>query len=195
LREIWRGRIWAARPAIVVQDTVDLLMFYVTLPMRWMCPRTREGEWLRVPPAHWELGERIWESTRALSFAWPGQSNAALLFWDEEWTPRDWYVNLQEPLRRTAIGFDYLDEELDAVVALDGSSWTWKDEDELAESVRRGIITLDRAAQLRVEGEALVRRIVDRDPPFDREWTSWRPDPSWSVPELPAGWDTVASVR
>lgn len=195
LREIWRGRIWSARPASVVQDAEDLLMLYATPPMRWMCPRTPDGEWLRVPGSAWELGERVWESTRALSFAWPGAPHAALLFWDEAWAPRTWYVNLQEPLRRTEAGFDYMDEELDAFVALDGSSWSWKDEDELAESVRRGNITAARAAELPVEGEAIVRRIIDRSPPFHRDWTSWRPDPSWSVPELPRGWETAAPVR
>jgi hypothetical protein len=195
MREIWRSRIWAARPATVVRDDADLLMLYVTPPMRWMSPRAPGGGWLRVPGTEWELGEREWDSNRALSFAWPGASHAALLVWDESWTPRTWYVNLQEPLRRTEVGFDYMDEELDALVALDGSSWEWKDEDELAEAVRRGNITPTRAAELPAEGEAIVRRIIDRRTPFDRDSTSWRPDPSWSVPELPAGWETVAPVR
>jgi uncharacterized protein len=192
LREIWRGRIWTARPATVVRDAEDLLMLFITPPMRWMCPRAPDGRWLRLPGTEWELGERVWESTRGLSFAWPGAPHAALLFWDEAWVPRTWYVNLQEPLRRTEIGFDYMDEELDALVALDGSSWSWKDEDELAEAVRRGNITTARAAELPPEGEAVVRRIVERSPPFDRDWLLWRPDPSWNVPELPTGWETAA---
>ena len=195
LREIWRGRIWSARPATVVRDADDLLMLYVTPPMRWMCPRAPDGRWLRLPGTEWELGERVWESTRGLSFAWPGAPHAALLFWDEALVPRTWYVNLQEPLRRTEVGFDYMDEELDALVALDGSSWSWKDEDELAEAVRRGNISEARAAELPLEGEALVRRITGRSPPFDGEWTSWRPDPSWAVPELPAGWEAAAPAR
>jgi hypothetical protein len=24
-----------------------------------------------------------------------------------------------------------------------------------------------------------------REPPFDREWAEWRPDPGWAIPALP----------
>jgi hypothetical protein len=44
---------------------------------------------------------------------------------------------------------------------------------------------------MRADGERAVRRILDREPPFDRDWTTWRPDPSWPVPILPEGWDRV----
>ena len=47
-------------------------------------------------------------------------------------------MNLEEPLKRTAIGFDYLDQLLDIEIAVDLSSWKWKDEDELEEAVARG---------------------------------------------------------
>lgn len=191
LREIWHGRIWSARPALVVEDA-NTQMFYVGPPMRWMCPREPgSGAWLRIPQDAWELGERTWDDTRALSFAWPGRPHAVLLMWDVSWLPRSWYVNLQDPLRRTPVGFDYLDLELDAIVDLDRSSWRWKDEDELAKAIERGHLTEERATGMRAEGEDLVRRIVDRTPPFDRDWLDWRPHPSWGVPELPAGWDVV----
>jgi predicted RNA-binding protein associated with RNAse of E/G family len=157
-----------------------------------MCPREPGGGgWLRLPRDPWELGERIWEDTHALSFAWPGRPHAVLLMWDASWTPRSWYVNLQDPLLRTPLGFDYLDLALDVIVALDRSTWSWKDEDELAEAVGRGVVSEERAAGLRPEAEALVRRILDGEPPFDRDWVGWRPDPSWGVPELPRGWDAA----
>lgn len=44
------------------------------------------------------------------------------LFWDAaSWAFRGWYVNLQEPLRRTAVGHDMRDQALDIVIAPDGS--------------------------------------------------------------------------
>jgi uncharacterized protein len=31
--------------------------------------------------------------------------------------------------------------------------------------------------------------VLAGEPPFDRDWQDWRPDPRWPVPELPDGWD------
>lgn len=192
LREIWQEQVWSVRPATVVSDANNLLMFYLPTGVRWMCPRAPGGDWSRIPEARWELGERSWDDTRVLSFARPGEAHAILLFFEEDWSPRTWYVNLQEPLRRVPIGFDYMDQHLDALVTIDRSGWSWKDEDELAEAIRRGVIPADEEPRLRAEGERAVRRILDREPPFDRDWGVWRPDPSWLVPLLPEGWDRVS---
>lgn len=190
LREVWKGRIWSARPASVVISDDNLLMLYLPIGVRWMCPRAG-GEWLRIPLDEWQLAERLWNETRVLSFARPGEAHAVLLFFEDDWIPRTWYVNLQEPLRRTAIGFDYMDQHLDALVAIDRSAWSWKDEDELAEAISRGSLPAEDVPRLRSEGERAVRRILDREPPFDRDWSDWRPDPSWPVPTLPEGWDRI----
>ena len=57
---------------------------------------------------------------------WPaGAAHAIWLF------ATSWYVNLQEPFRRTAGGVDTADQLLDLVRTKDGE-WRWKDEDELA---------------------------------------------------------------
>jgi hypothetical protein len=189
LRNVWRGAIVSARPAIVVRDEPSATMLYVSPGIDWWGPTRADGSALRIPSGTWSLRERRWDDTHVLSFAWPGDPNAVLLFWDGDWRPRHWYVNLEEPLRRTAIGFDYRDLLLDAVVEPDRSAWAWKDEDELADAVREGLIPADDVARLRADGEALVRRIVDRDPPFDRDWWDWRPDPAWVHPELADGWD------
>jgi hypothetical protein len=109
------------------------------------------------------------------------------------WTGADdrqvWYVNLQDPLKRTRIGFDTVDHALDVVVELDGSSWEWKDEDELAGAVRDGLFSPEEAADFRRWGERAVDRILAREPPFDRGWEDWSPDPAWQAPDLPEGWD------
>ncbi len=192
LREIWRGRIWTARPVTVVQDKPEQQMFFMSPGARWMCPSDAHGEWLRLPTDEWALDERVLGWDRVLSFAWPDVAYAVLLFWDDRTNELlRYYVNLQEPLRRTSVGFDYLDHALDVVVAPDRSSVTWKDEDELAEAVRIGIFTPEEAAGFREEGERAIARILNTEPPFDRDWTTWRPDTSWGVPSLPSGWDAV----
>ena len=122
-----------------------------------------------------------------LSFAWPGVGHAVLLFFDRAWSPTTWYVNVQDPYAPVPGGFDTMDHDLDVLVALDGTSVRWKDEDELLEDVRLGNYTQDEAATFRAEGERGVRRILEREPPLDRDWTTWRPDASWPPPTLPAG--------
>ena len=47
----------------------------------------------------------------------------------EQW---GWYVNFQEPYRRTERGIETMDLALDIIAEPDRSSWRWKDEDEFA---------------------------------------------------------------
>jgi hypothetical protein len=189
LRNVWHGRIVSARPATVVRDEPSATMLYVPLGVRWWSPTRTDGSVVRIPTGAWSLRARRWDETHVLSFSWPGEPHAVLLFWDAGWRPRHWYVNLEDPLRRTEIGFDYRDLLLDAVVEPDRSRWEWKDEDELADAVRDGLVGADDTGRLRDEGERLVRRIVGLDRPFDRDWWDWRPDPAWAFPVLADGWD------
>ena len=191
LREIWRGRIWTARAATVVDDGPDRTMFYIAPGMRWKCPIHPGGAWQRLPSDHWVLGDRIWERYRVLSFAWPDVAYAVLVYWNaSDGAFAGWYVNLQTPLTRSKVGFDYMDHTLDIEVHAD-RTWSWKDADELAEGVERGLFTRDEAREIRTEGERAIRRLETRTEPFDDEWIAWRPDPSWPVAELPPGWDVV----
>jgi hypothetical protein len=188
LREVWRGRIWAARAAIVVDDREDQTMLFIPAGSPWMAA-VRDGVVLRVYEEGFELApERYDPAFDVLSFAWPDMPYAVLLFW-RDGQPHDVYVNLQDPLERTPVGFDTFDHELDAIVERDGT-WRWKDEDELAEAIARGVLPPDAEPRLRADGERAVRRIVEREPPFDRDWWAWRPDPSWPMPVLPDRWDT-----
>jgi hypothetical protein len=192
LREIWRGRVWSAVPATVVQDRDDEQRLFVPAGTSWKSPRASDGRWLRLPEAEWSLDDRTPEPARAvLSFAFAGRAFAVMLFWDEGWRPLTWYVNLQAPLRRTPVGFDSVDHVLDLLVAPDRSCWEWKDENELEDAVRRGLFTPGEAQAFRADGEAALRLLVEGRPPFDRDWTGWRPDPAWSPPSLPAGWDRI----
>lgn len=189
LRDVLRGRIWAARPLTVVADGERGWMFYLPLGTPWLGPPSHEGAIrLKAPGAEWALSERRWDQAHVLSFAWPGAGHAVLHFWDEAWRPRCWYVNVEAPLRRFELGFDTLDHDLDLLIEPDRSSWRWKDEDEVAEGIRLGVYTQAEAEAFRREAEAGLRRVVDREPPFDREWADWRPDPGWAPPVLPRGW-------
>jgi predicted RNA-binding protein associated with RNAse of E/G family len=84
-----------------------------------------------------------------------------------------------------------MDQALDIVVSPDLTEWHWKDEDEFEEAQALGLISEDRAQELRAEGERVIEHLMARKQPFNQGWESWRPDPEWAVPELPEGWDIL----
>jgi predicted RNA-binding protein associated with RNAse of E/G family len=188
LREIWDGRIWSARPVTVVEDAEEQIMLFIPSGAHWMAP-FRDGKRLKIQEAEYELIEQPYKA-HVLSFAWPGNFAAVLLFFGSDWSPLHWYVNLEDPLRRSPVGFDTLDHKLDVIVEFDGS-WRWKDEDQFVEIIHRGLLAPEEEGRLRAEAEDAVRRIAEGEPPFDRDWFAWRPDPAWPEPTLPEGWDRV----
>jgi predicted RNA-binding protein associated with RNAse of E/G family len=191
LREVWRGRVWGALPATVVEDGPAQRILLVWPDTPWMVAVGADGEELRIPADEWTLHDRR-SSRWVLSFSWPGRAYSCLAFQrpdDRDFT--GWYVNLETPVARTPVGFDYTDHLLDVLVSPDRSSWRWKDEDELAVAVERGVFSPADAEAFRAAGEQAIEHLQSGAPPFDRDWSSWRPDPAWSKPELPEGWDRV----
>jgi len=191
LRETWRERLFEARPATVVEDRPDRTVLFVPAGALVAVAVDDAGRQLRLPVGAWRLELRPVRSFSTLSLAWPATPYAVLFLREPDGTPRGWYVNLQTPLTRTTIGFDTVDHALDVVIDADRSSWSWKDEDELEEAVASGLFTPEDAAGFREAGERAIRRLVDREPPFDEPWEDWRPDPSWPIPSLPPDWDVV----
>jgi Protein of unknown function (DUF402) len=186
LREIWDGRVFEARPATLVKDDGAGAMFHLPATVRSLQPVTLDGVALRMPALPWRLEPIERHRFRILSFAFPDTPYAVLATWDGETDVFDgWYVNLQDPLRRTEIGFDSRDHLLDVLIPPDRSSWSWKDEDELAEALAIGMFTEADAERFRWAGERAVEHILLREPPFDEDWEDWRPDPAWGLPELP----------
>jgi hypothetical protein len=205
LRELWKGRVWKARPWIVVRDRPDELVLWIP-----------KGTPTKIPPGsgiprdEWTLEDGSFFSD-ALRVVTPGIARArdadsqrpprrahdlqaqsaragtahSILHFFEDGRFRRWYVNVERPLRRSRIGFDYLDLELDVLVEQDGS-WRLEDEDELEEAVRLGVISADEATDVRAE----ARRVIDRWP-FPTGWESFVPDAGWELPQLPPDWDTV----
>ena len=54
----------------------------------------------------------------------PGQWRATWVWWTTSWDFPGSYVNLEEPFRRTPLGFDSRDLQLDIVVDAECSPWT-----------------------------------------------------------------------
>jgi hypothetical protein len=188
LREVWRGRVFEARPTIVVDDAPEQITLLLPGGVRCAVPIGADGRELRLPDRPWHLEIRPRGDQPILSFAWP-ETPYSVLLWTDGGGRQVWYVNLQDPLTRTPLGFDTIDHALDVVIELDRSSWRWKDEEELAEAVQGGLFTPEEAEEFRRWGERAVGRILSSEPPFDRDWVGWRSDPSWPLPDLRPGWD------
>lgn len=177
MRHVWRDEVFLAHSVRVVVDEPGLLA-------TWLAPGTPyKRPALRAElPFHQQLVDRPWKAPGIVQLTRPGDAHSIWVF------EHGWYVNLQEPVRRTALGFDTCDQLLDLVRSRDGS-WRWKDEQEFDEAVRRGFFSNDEAAAIRAEAE----RVIAADP-FPTGWETWEPDPSWSAPGLPAGWDMLQAA-
>jgi protein associated with RNAse G/E len=178
LRQLFRGRIHTALPSIVVEDNDDLVALWVAQDTEIMRP---VGSLLD----EWQLELRCVTTGGELRLCRPEQAYAILLFFRKDGAHRGWYVNLEQPLRRTSLGFDYEDLVLDIWVAPNGH-WQWLDEDELEEVLAAGLMSETEAREVRAVGEDVIARL---DTLLPTGWEDWRPDPGWKLPSLPARWD------
>jgi hypothetical protein len=185
-REIVLGRPWLVVPVFVVEDTDELLVTYLPegAPLGYV-----DGDWPTHNGLHPWHPKPAWEGHGALMVQRPRDDYAVWHFWNgPDRTFARWYVNLQEAFRRTPVGYDTQDLELDILVAPDGT-WEFKDWDLVDQRVAEGRFTADVADGIRAEGIRIAAHLDDGDHWWDHEWSRWRPDPGWINPSLPAGWD------
>jgi hypothetical protein len=198
-QEVWRGRVWAARPLIVVDDAADRLLLWIPKGTVRKIPATSLG---RVDPptkearaienlarGDWIYTEHTWDVS-SLWILRPGDWHAVWISWSEPGVQLGWYVNLQFPWRRTSIGIETMDLMLDIVVDPD-LSWRLKDEEEFEEVVRRGIFDEQLAQRVRDEVEDVIRSIESEQGPFGEPWPTWTANPNWPIPSLLDGLDVV----
>ena len=182
-REVWHDEPKVGWAGIVVEDTPELLALY----MPEGSPFGFAADFFGAPHP-WSHHDR-WEGHGVLQLQRPGEVYAVWVFRhgpDREF--RGWYVNLQEPFRRTRLGFDTQDLELDIVVGLDGS-WRYKDDEKLEPWIDRGRWTAGEVAAIRREGASIGAELDAGRRWWSDEWAGWIPDQRWRVPALRADWD------
>ena len=180
LRDIWFGRVWRANACLIVEEGAEATAVWFPRDGPAKIPVDGASEELRIPSDSWTLADRP-NRRSALALMRPGARWSLWHFWEGDDFVY-WYVNFERDVRRTPLGFDIADEKLDLIVHPDGRV-VWKDEDELEEAGRRGLVN---AAEVRAEAERVVA-----DPPWPSGWEGWRPDTGWELPALPPGWDVV----
>ena len=169
-------RIDFAWPCRVAADTDDLLALFIAAGSKCMAdPKQTAAQKLagerKLHPTH----ETVWRHD-TLRLMFPGASHSVWLFWDGVETSRRllrYFVNLEEPFRRTAIGFDTQDHTLDIVVTPE-LECRWRDEEEFERHVALGIARREHACL--------------------RGWAQWSPEPEWSPPAMPETWTTMPAT-
>lgn len=182
--------VQTALPWIVVRHDEPGIVMFMPPGTAWMVRTGRYGGPRDRMLLEWDGGyeTRIWKETNTLLFHRFGDAHSLWLARDDATLSLAWwYVNLEEPWRQTAIGFDSRDHILDRYAGPDGE-WHWKDEDELAWEIEQGLVAPERESELRAEGERALERFRRRDPPLDGDWLAFQPHPSWSIPVLPEAW-------
>jgi hypothetical protein len=168
----------------VVEDDPELLVTYLARGAPFEFP---DGPWPGSGRHPWH-GRGVWDGHGVLMLHRPGDSYAVWHFWDgPERRFAGWYVNLQEPFRRTPVGFDTLDLELDIWIPADGR-WRFKDWDLLDASVGEGRFTSEEVAVIRAEGLRIADELEAGNTWWQEHWAFWQPDPSWQLAGLPTGW-------
>ncbi len=184
------------RPMTVVQDDEVGLVAWLAPGTTILLPVLPDGRELRsVPPVEAFRAERAlrrtqWKGTGILKVAPTGVPWSVWCFWDDDWSFRGWYVNLEDVHARDAVGIFSQDHVLDLWVEPDGRI-RWKDEDELEAAVIAGRYSAGDADFYRADARDVEKIVARAGSPFGDGWDRWRPDPSWPVPGLPddAHWD------
>lgn len=175
-RHVFGGTVTIGRPARVVAADDDRLVTWVVPETEVAFPNER------VPPYSGTF-VRPWHPPGMLQLVRTGDPYALALLRDRDDRFRGWYVNLQEPMRMTELGYDTRDNILDLWHPRNGD-WRWKDEDELAQAVSRDVFTPDDATAFHAAGTRAMRELE-----LPTGWEDWTPDPAWTASSLPNGWD------
>jgi hypothetical protein len=166
------GRPWVETPVVVVRDEPELLASYIPTGAPFHFP---EGDWPTPNGRHPWHGRTGWEGHGVLMLQRPNEAHAVWVFWHgPERAFHGWYVNLQEPFRRTAEGFDTQDHELDIWVPAEGP-WVLKDDELLDVRVREGRFTQDQANAFRAEAARITSDLDAGRRWWDDAWASWAP--------------------
>lgn len=187
------GRIEMCWPCRVVADSANLLALFVSAGSKYKAgPKRSAAGKLSMQRVSLPPDEYVWRRD-TLRLMFPGRHHSVWLFWATDEGVRrflSYYVNMEEPFRRTAVGFDTQDHTLDINVAPD-LTWSWRDVESLDEHVKHGFYTDSLAKKVWSEARRVIGEIERREHACLKGWSDWQPDPAWTIPEVPPEWSSV----
>ena len=185
-------KVFWAYPTIVVQDTSELIALYMPAGVLGKDTAHKPTPQEILAAEEIVIADYQWKRTDVLFLIVPGEAFSTYAMWETGTKNLDcWYVNLQEPIKRTPIGFDTMDHMLDVVIEPDMNKWRWKDGDEFSEAQEAGIYSKEIASKIWQAGEKAVRLITSERRSFYEKWATWQASPEWSLPKLSPLWDKV----
>ena len=192
VRSLQGDEIIRAMPEIVVEDTSAKTVLFTPVGNRYIHKHRKrvKGEIVygQMGPLREQAVLLDQHTNDILMLFYPEKHFSIWLMWRHESGDFSfWYVDLQAPFRRTEIGFDVEDHDLDIVVQPD-FSWCWKDEEVVRDLVIHGCWSQEKADLVRRDGLEVVEMIESKTAPFNERWEQWRPDPSWGMPVLSSQW-------
>ena len=187
------GRIEMCLPCRVVADDEQLLALFIAAGSRYKAgPKRTAAQKLSMPRIALPPDEFVWRKD-TLRLMFPGRQHSVWLSWVNMGSVRTfsgYFVNMEEPFRRTPVGFDTQDHTLDIEVAPD-HGWKWRDTAEFNEHVKHRFYTADLASEVWNEGRRAIGEITRGSHPCLAGWRSWEPDPAWEIPTVPTEWSST----
>ncbi len=188
-RFVWPWKVFSAKPTTVVEHIAERIVLWLAPGTMTKAPPGFQVAVPRIASGDWTHDDWQWFGGRLMIWE-TGRAHSVYVSWSDHGEFLGWYVNLEEPWRRTTLGFDATDHLLDIVIRPD-RRWRWKDEAHLDEAVDLRLFAPEKARAIREEGERAIARIEAWSAPFDEGWESWRPDPDWPLPGLASGWQVL----
>jgi hypothetical protein len=186
-----RGLVQTVWPWTVVRDDANgIVLFMPSGTVGKQRTGTRGGPRDRML-LEWDGGHRdvSWHSTNVVRLYREGDEYSIWIARDDTSGAVLWrYINLEAPWLRTPIGFDSRDHYLDLYAEPEDDEWHWKDEDEVEWLIEQGRVDRAFADATRQAGERAVALVAAGQSLLDPSWSTWRADPSWTLPSLPRSW-------
>jgi hypothetical protein len=183
LREARDTRTWCARPVTVLDDGPRHAVLRIHVGTAWLAAFRPDGRRAHTWHRRWELGRAVWHGHEGTyMIPWRCWYGVAAFVDAGTGDVAKWYVNCQEPLRRTAWGFDTLDRELDVVLPAPGTGRPqWKDRPQLARLVGRGGLPPYQWKKMLVQARQASALVTD---PGFRDWLGGWLGPAGPPPDL-----------
>jgi hypothetical protein len=190
LRHVLAGRTWSALPVTVVADDATSTVVRIHAGSRWLAAVGPDGRRRHGWHRSWRLAEVAWTGHDVTYLLEPDRWQGTAVCTDAATgTVAKFYINGQDPVRRTPWGLDTMDRELDAVLHPGTRKPRWKDAHRFARLLASRAIG-PRAAWSVVRATRAAARMLSADAAARTRLREWA-RPEWPVPDLG---DVFASV-
>lgn len=201
VRGIYKDQICHVQSARVVKDSTTETVLLVEPGAECAAPsgylqhrhvdQTQWDRWRETLNGSLNIQICTWHTNRFLILLEPEKYFSTIYIWDHASGEfLYYYINFQLPFRRSQLGFDTLDLDLDILVNIE-NEWEWKDLQEYEKGIRSGGIMAQWIDEIQKAQAEVFARIDQQAYPLDRTWLGWLPDPGWPKTTLPSGWDQL----